>query len=105
MGNYREFFKLKASINTRFTGSEKSEKENSSNVPQGMEEAQKVLTLATESTTMLKGIQSVFESSVEFYDFEEGDDVNVNFNLKNVGELSDEEEFQDTSDSNTMDLS
>jgi hypothetical protein len=70
-----------------------------------MEDAQKVLTLATESTNMLKGIQSVFESSVEFYDFEEGDDVNVNMHLKNsIGNLTDDDEFQDTTESN-MDLS
>ena len=83
---------------TRFT-----EKENSSNIPQKMEEAQTVLTLPTESTTLLKGFQSVFESSIKFNDFERSDDVNLNFNLKNGGELSDEEKFQDTTDSNTMD--
>lgn len=70
-----------------------------------MEEAQKVLTLATESTNMLKGIQSVFESSVEFYDLEDGEGMDVNFNLKtSIGDLTDEDEFQDSSESN-MDLS
>jgi hypothetical protein len=70
-----------------------------------MEDAQKVLTLAAESTNMLKGIQSVFESSAEFYDFEDAGDMDVNFNFKNsIGQLTDDDEFQDTKESH-MDLS
>lgn len=68
-----------------------------------MEEAQKVLTLATESTNMLKGIKSVFESSVEFYDLEEGEDMDVNFKTS-IGDMTDEDEYQDSSESN-MDVS
>lgn len=93
-----------ASVNTRFTGTCQTEQVKSSNVPEGMEEAQKVLTLATESTNMLKGIQSVIESSVEFYDLEQGD-MDVNFNLKtSIGDFTDDDEFQDSNES-SMDQS